>query len=55
MWAIKNIGLIDYLWDNGIKPEYERYELSFFRTSEKLRNLIDRYFIETVCIPNRGF
>lgn len=53
MWGIKNIRLVDYLCENGIYPEYESIGVTFFKTSDKFRELLDRYFIQYTCIPNR--
>jgi hypothetical protein len=53
MWGIKNIRLVDYMCINGVFPEYERYGITFFKTSEKFRTLLDRYYIEYTLMPNR--
>lgn len=53
MWGIKNIRLVDYMCINGVFPEYERYGVTFFKTNEKFRTLLDRYYIEYTLIPNR--
>ena len=55
MWAIKNIKQIDFLWDNGIKPQYERFGVAYYKRSRQLLSLMDRYFIIHSCIPNRGY
>lgn len=55
MWAIKNINQIDFLWENGIKPIYERYGVAYYKTSKQLHTLLDRYFIKYSCIPNKGW
>lgn len=53
MWGIKSIYLVDFLCENGLYPEYESLGVTFFKTSNKLRELMDRYFILHTCIPNR--
>lgn len=55
MRAIKNIKQVDYLWENGIKPLYERYGVAYYKTSKQLHNLLDRYYIIHSCIPNKGW
>lgn len=56
MWGVKNIHLVDFLCENGIYPEYESLGVSFFKASNTFRTLLDRYFIQHTCIPNRlGF
>lgn len=55
MRAIKNIHIVDYLWLNGIKPAYERYGVSYYKCSKKLNSIMDRYYIEFTCIPNKGW
>lgn len=53
MWGIKNIRLVDFLCENGLYPECERWGVTFFKTSDKLRDLMDSYFIRYTCVPNR--
>lgn len=53
MIALKNVRKIDYLWTNGIQPLYERYGVAYYKTSDKIRNLLNKYYIEHFCIPNR--
>lgn len=53
MWGIKSIYLVDFLCENGLYPEYESLGVTFFKTSNKLRELMDRYFIQHTCIPNK--
>ena len=55
MWGIKSINQVDFLWENGIKPLYERYGVAYYKSSKQLHLLLDRYFIIHSCIPNRGF
>lgn len=55
MYAIKNIKQIDFLWENGLKPLYERGEVAYYKTNKQLRFLLDRYFIINSCIPNKGY
>jgi hypothetical protein len=55
MRAIKNINQIDFLWDNGVKPLYERFGVAYYKSNKELRLLLDRYFIIHSCIPNRGY
>lgn len=53
MWGIKNIRIVDFMCENGIYPEYESMGVSFFKTSNSFRTLLDRYFIINTCIPNK--
>lgn len=53
MIALKNVRKIDYLWTNGIQPLYERYGVAYYKTSKQLRDLLNRYYIQYLCIPNR--
>ena len=55
MRAIKNTRIVDYLWMNGIKPTYERYGVAYYKCSKQLQLLMDRYYIEFTCIPNKGW
>ena len=55
MWAIKNYKQIDFLWENGLKPLYEKNGAAYYKTSKQLHLLMDRYFIIYSCIPNRGY
>lgn len=54
MIATKNIRLIDFLWENGIFPDKELFNMAYYTVSEKLLDMMDRYYIKTVCIPNKG-
>lgn len=54
MFVIKSTKLIDFLWANGVKPEYEIFDLAFYHKDENLFNMMDRYYIQSVCIPNKG-
>ena len=53
MWGIKSVNLVDYLCSNGIFPEYDRYGVTFFKRSDKFIELLEQYYIKTVCIPNK--
>ena len=55
MRAINNTHIIDYLWINGVKPTYELCGVAYYDTNRQLRNLLDRYYIEFTCIPNKGW
>jgi hypothetical protein len=55
MWCIKNIKLIDFLYENGLQPLYERYGAAYYVSNEKLHRLLDRYTIIHICIPNRCY
>ncbi len=52
MWALKNTRQIDFLWENGLKPEYESYGTAFYKTGKRFRELMDKYYIQYTCIPN---
>lgn len=54
MIATKNIRLIDFLWENGILPDKELFNMAYYTVSEKLLDMMDRYYIQNVCIPNKG-
>ena len=53
MYYTNNIKQIDYLAANGVEPEYQSFGYSFFRREPLLKELLDRYYIMNVCIPNR--
>lgn len=55
MWAIKSIKQIDYLWENGLKPLYEKNGVAYYKSSERLHSLLDRYYIQFTLIPNKGW
>ena len=55
MRAIKSYRQVDFLWENGIKPLYERFGVAYYKTSKQLNLLLDRYFIIHSCIPNKGW
>ena len=53
MYRTSNIFQIDYLATYGIEPEYSAFGYSFFRRSARLKELLDKYYIEYSCLPNR--
>lgn len=53
MHCIKSIRIIDFLEENGCYPVYEDCGHAFYRTSARLSELLDRYYIIYYCIPNR--
>lgn len=53
MYQTNNIKQIDYLAANGVEPEYQSFGYSFFRRDPILKELLDRYYIMNVCLPNR--
>ena len=53
MWGIKSIKLVDYLCSNGVFPEYESLGVTFFKATAKFRELKDKFYLESVCIPNK--
>lgn len=53
MYYTNNIKQIDYLAANGVEPEYQSFGYSFFRREPILKELLDRYYIMNVCLPNR--
>jgi len=53
MWCIKNLNIIDYLWERGYIPAYETDSGAFYKSSADLRLLLDSYFIRFICIPNK--
>ena len=52
MWALKNTRQIDFLYENGLKPEFERYGTAYYKTGKRFRELMDKYYIQYTCIPN---
>ena len=55
MWCISSNRLNDYLYMNRYYPEYERIGYSVYKATDRLRELIDNYYIEYVCIPNKPY
>lgn len=53
MYYTNNFKQINYLAANGVEPEYHSFGYSFFRRSARLDELLDRYYIMNVCLPNR--
>lgn len=53
MYKTNNFKQIDYLAANGVEPVYQSFGYSFFRNGPRLKELLDRYYIMKVCIPNR--
>lgn len=44
---------MDYLALNGCFPINEWCDIAIYRSSEQLRELLERYYIRYYCIPNR--
>ena len=55
VWCISSNRLNDYLYMNRYYPEYERIGYSVYKATDRLRELIDNYYIEYVCIPNKPY
>ncbi len=54
MIYIRNSRMQDYLYENGVKPEYTYNDgLSKYITTDNLLSLLDSYTIEHICIPNK--
>lgn len=55
MIYIKNRRIQDFLYENGIRPEYTYHDgLSKYITTTHLLSLLDYYTIKHICIPNNG-
>lgn len=51
---IYNIKKINYLAEHGVYPLYDDDELpAIYKESQKLSELLERYIIERVCVPNK--
>lgn len=55
MRCIKNEKLIDFLWLNGVKPVYENAGNYYYYKTDKLRELMNSYYIRNVCFKNKGW
>ena len=53
MRAIKNYRIIDFLWENGCKPEYEYSGFCYYRTGKRFQELMERYYIQYQLFSNR--
>ena len=53
MWCIRNLNIIDFLWQKGMIPAFETDNGAFYKASADLRRLLDSYFIRYVCLPNK--
>lgn len=45
MVAIRNIRKQNYLWEHGVKPDYERNGVYYYKTCRKLLSLLESYDI----------
>ena len=50
---IYNKHIQDYLGEHGYFPEYEEDGYAFYKPSKRFRELMDKYTIEFICIPNK--
>lgn len=56
MWCIKSNRLNDYLWEHKCYPVKESsFGYCVYKANDMLRELIDSYYIEYVCIPNKPY
>lgn len=55
MWMIRSKNKIDFLWENGLKPEYEISGVAYYYNNRRLHSLLDRYYIQYTLIPNSGW
>ncbi len=54
MIYIKNRRIQNFLYENGIRPEYTYHDgLSKYITTTNLLSLLDYYTIKHICIPNK--
>ena len=54
MRKIYSIKQINYLAEHGVFPLYDDDELpAIYKESQKLSELLEKYIIERVCVPNK--
>lgn len=53
MFYVHEVRLINFLWERGITPDYEIGNTALYRRTKRLNELLDKYYIRYVCIPNK--
>ena len=53
MWVIRNVKIIDFLWERGLFPVFETGNAAFYYSSYDLHQLLEKYYIHNYCIPNK--
>jgi hypothetical protein len=53
MRCIKNLHIIEYLWERGLIPVFETDNGAFYKITADLNLLLDNYFVRYICIPNK--
>lgn len=54
MVKIRNRHIQNYLYENGIREEYTSLNGNkHYKYTKQLHSLLDRYYIEFICIPNK--
>lgn len=55
MFKTRDVRLQDYLAINGCYAYKIKGKLAFYHNSSKLNDLLDKYYIEYICIPNKAY
>ena len=53
MYCVKDNRLNDFLWENGLRPVWERNGISYYHTGKPLNDLLLRYTVIYELIPNK--
>lgn len=54
MYKTRNRKLQDYLFINGCRAYKLEHNTAYFKETPQLKKLLDSFYIEFVCIPNRA-
>lgn len=53
MKKIRNKHIQDYLEEHGYLPKYENGNECWYESTPQFVSLLDSYFIQYICIPNK--
>lgn len=53
MVKIRNSNIQNYIEENGILPNKTKDGINYYKYSVQLEMLLDKYFIQYICIPNK--
>ena len=55
MWRTKSVKMMDFLAENGVLPKYTKGGAAYYKRTRELNDLILRFTIIHVFIPNRSY
>jgi hypothetical protein len=55
MWRTKSVKMMDFLAENGVHPKYTKGGAAYYKRTKELQDLILRFTIIHVFIPNRSY